>query len=75
VLDAELYKLEQLWLGKRIPEFYSYYFLKFCYANKPSRLQEAVFEEQANMSKENDSYTVIRKAIEAREACLSNLRR
>lgn len=53
-------------MSKHIPEFYCYYFLKFCYANKPNRLQEIVFEEQVNMSRENDSYTIMKKAIEAR---------
>lgn len=75
ILDSEVYKLEHQWAAKKVPEFYCYYFLKFVYANKPARLQDIVFEELANMGRENDSYTVLRKAIEAREACLSNLRR
>lgn len=66
MLDGEIYKLEQQWNLKRIPEFYCYYFLKFCYANKVSRLQDIIYEEQINMAKDNDGYTVIKKAIEAR---------
>lgn len=34
-----------------------------------------MLSEIENMSKEKDSYWVIKKTIEAREVCLANLRR
>lgn len=58
-----------------MPDFYCYYFLKFAYANSYSRMHELFLGEIENMGREKDSYTVIKKTIEAREACLSNLRR
>lgn len=65
-LDDDLYRLENLWLKKKIPDFYSYYFLKFSYANTYSRMHELILSEVENMSKEKDSYVVVKKTIEAR---------
>ena len=58
-----------------MPDFYCYYFLKFAYANSYSRMHELFLGEIENMSREKDSYNIIKKTIEARESCLSNLRR
>lgn len=58
-----------------MPDFYCYYFLKFAYANSYSRIHELFLSEIENMGREKDSYTVIKKTIEARESCLANLRR
>ncbi len=74
-LDSDLYRVENEWLRKKMPDFYSYYFLKFAYANSYSRMHELFLAEIENMSRDKDSYNVIKKTIEAREACLSNLRR
>lgn len=62
-------------MKKKIPDFYCYYFLKFAYANTYSRMHELFLSEIEHMSREKDSYYVIKKTIEAREVCLTNLRR
>ena len=58
-----------------MPDFYCYYFLKFAYANSYSRMHELFLSEIENMNRDRDTYVTIRKTIEAREACLANLRR
>ena len=67
--------MENEWLRKKMPDFYSYYFLKFAYANSYTRMHEIFLSEIENLAKEKDAYYVIRKTIEARESCLHNLRR
>lgn len=58
-----------------MPDFYCYYFLKFAYANSYSRMHELFLSELENMNREKDTYSVVRKTIDARESCLANLRR
>jgi hypothetical protein len=70
-----MYRVENEWLRKKMPDFYCYYFLKFAYANSYARMHEIFLGEVENMAREKDSYAVVKKTIEAREACLSNLRR
>ena len=58
-----------------MPDFYSYYFLKFAYANSYTRMHELFLSEIENMNREKDTFGIIKKTIEARESCLNNLRR
>ena len=58
-----------------MPDFYCYYFLKFAYANSYSRMHELFLAEIEHMSRDKDSHSVLTKTIEAREACLINLRK
>lgn len=46
-----------------MPDFYSYYFLKFAYANSYSRMHELFLSEIENMARDKDSYSIIKKTI------------
>ena len=62
-LDGELYRMENEWLRKKMPDFYCYYFLKFAYANSYSRMHELFIAEIEHMAKDKDSHTVLSKTI------------
>lgn len=62
-IDSDLYKVENEWIRKKIPDFYCYYFLKFSYANTYTRMHELFTSELEHMSREKDSYAVVRKTI------------
>jgi len=40
ILDGDLYRVENEWLRKKLPDFYNYYFIKFAYANSYTRMHE-----------------------------------
>ena len=50
--------MENEWLRKKMPDFYSYYFLKFAYANSYTRMHEIFLSEIENLAKEKDAYYV-----------------
>lgn len=74
-LDKQLSKLEVLWHNRNIPYFHRYYFLKFLLSCYLKNILPAISREEELIKSEQHIYFTLFRSINAREACLRNLKR
>lgn len=74
-INALIKDLEKVWINERIPDFYSYYFMEQAKNVSPDRLEDLITKEIRSIRNKDNYYVDIVKTIEAREACLIEIRR
>lgn len=74
-LDKKLSSLEILWHNRNIPFFHRYYFLKCLYTAYMHAIPAALIREEELIRNEQHPYYTLFKSINAREACLRNLKK
>ena len=74
-LDKHLSRLELLWHNRNIPFFHRFYFLKYIFTTYFKNLSQLITNEEKLMKEEQHIYYSIFRAVNAREACLRQLRR
>ena len=74
-LDKQLTKLELLWHNRNIPYFHRYYFIKFLLTCYFKNIQPSLLKEEQLIRSEQHIYFPLFKSINAREACLRNLKK
>jgi hypothetical protein len=74
-LQKLLERLELLWYSKNTPVFHRFYFLKYLYSAMIKNVEELILNEEKIIKEERHAFSNSFKAINAREACLRQLKR
>ena len=74
-LQKLLERLELLWYSKNTPMFHRFYFLKYLYSAMIKNVEELILNEEKIIKEERHAFANAFKAINAREACLRQLKR
>jgi hypothetical protein len=74
-LDKQLAKVETVWHNRNIPYFHRYYFLKMMHSSYLKSIPHSLSEEEQLVRSEQHIYYSLFRSIQAREACLRNLKK
>ena len=64
-----------MWHNKNWPPFHRYYFLKYLYTSSVKNVPEALAKEESLIRHEQHIYLPVFKSINAREACLRQIKK